>query len=76
MKNSQFIFVGQAATTLTRTVEKRAAEVLGSKRTARAWMRTPQHALAEKVPLEILATPEGVKEVLNLLGAIEDGGYL
>jgi uncharacterized protein (DUF2384 family) len=39
-------------------------------------MQTPQHALGEKTPLELCDTPAGRKKVRDVLGAIEDGGYL
>lgn len=57
-------------------VFQRAAEVLGDEERARAWLRTPQRALGEKAPLALLIRDVGAEEVLNLLGAIEDGGYL
>jgi len=54
----------------------RAREVLGSDADARAWLRTPQRALGGRVPLSLLLRDVGAEEVLNVLGAIEDGGYL
>jgi hypothetical protein len=76
VKKKQIVFISQAVRASAASVEARAVEVLGSKRIARSWMRTPQRALAEIVPLEMLGTTEGIKEVLAVLGAIEDGGYL
>lgn len=54
----------------------RASEVLGSEEGAREWMRTPQPALGGRTPLSMLVRDVGAQEVLNTLGAIEDGGYL
>lgn len=57
-------------------VLRRAMEVLGDENTARDWMKTPQRALGEKKPLDLLAVDVGAEEVLNVLGAIEEGSYL
>jgi putative toxin-antitoxin system antitoxin component (TIGR02293 family) len=57
-------------------VFRRAQEVLGSTETARAWMRTGQRALGNKTPLSMLVRDVGAAAVMNILGAIEDGGYL
>ena len=57
-------------------VFRRATEVLGDEEAARAWLTTPQLALGEKKPLEFLTRDVGVEQVLNLLAAVEDGGYL
>jgi putative toxin-antitoxin system antitoxin component (TIGR02293 family) len=53
-----------------------AKEVLGSAETARAWMQTEQRALGNKTPLSMLVRDVGAAAVVNILGAIEDGGYL
>jgi len=76
MKKSHLVFPRKASRATAIKVEERAAEVLGSKRAAREWMHTPQRALGERVPHEMLTSAEGIKEVLAVLGAIEDGGYL
>lgn len=55
---------------------QRAAEVLGGEDQARAWLKTPQRALGEKRPLDLIAVDVGAEEVLNVLGAIEEGSYL
>jgi len=55
---------------------QRAGEVLGGEEQARAWMKTPQRALGEKRPLDLIAVDVGAEEVLNVLGAIEVGSYL
>ncbi len=55
---------------------RRATEVLGSEDNAKEWLRTPQVALSSKSPTEMLIDEVGLSKVLNLLGAIADGGYL
>ena len=57
-------------------VFRKATEVLGSEQNARAWLRTEQPALGNKTPLSMLVRDVGAGSVLNMLGAIEDGGYL
>jgi len=54
----------------------RAQEVIGSEEGARAWLVTGQKALGGRSPLSMLIRDVGVDEVMNLLNAIEDGGYL
>jgi putative toxin-antitoxin system antitoxin component (TIGR02293 family) len=55
---------------------RRATDVLGDEEAARNWMKTPQRALGEKRPLDLIAVDIGAEEVLNVLGAIEEGSYL
>lgn len=57
-------------------VFRRAKEVLGNAMNARVWMQTEQRALGNKTPLSMLVRDVGAGTVLNILGAIEDGGYL
>lgn len=57
-------------------VLRRASEVLGGEEVARNWVKTAQRALGERRPLDLLALDIGVEEVLNVLGAIEEGSYL
>jgi len=57
-------------------VLRRAIEVLGNEEAARNWMKTDQRALGERRPLDLLSLDVGVEEVLNVLGAIEEGSYL
>ncbi len=57
-------------------VFQRAEEVLENDEAARLWMNTPQRALANRTPLSLLVRDVGADQVLNVLGAIEDGGYL
>ena len=57
-------------------VFKRAKEVLGDEDAARAWLATPQRAVANRAPLALLTRDVGADEVLNVLGAIGEGVYL
>ena len=57
-------------------VFRRAVEVFADEAQARAWLTTPQPPLAERKPLDLLARDIGEDEVLSVLAAIEDGGYL
>lgn len=57
-------------------VLRRATDVLGDETAAREWLKSPQRALADKTPLALLSIDLGVEEVLNLLGAIDEGSYL
>jgi putative toxin-antitoxin system antitoxin component (TIGR02293 family) len=51
----------------------RAAEVLGSRAAARAWLTRPNPALGGKTPLSLLDTSLGWAEVKQVLGRIEHG---
>lgn len=42
---------------------------------SKRWATTPQFGLNYRTPLEAVKTKEGKKEVLNLLGRIEQGVY-
>lgn len=53
----------------------RAAQILGSREEALAWMRTPQIGLDGAVPEDLLGDPEGRKLVLQLLIRMEFGVY-
>jgi len=57
-------------------VFRRATEVLGDEGAARLWMITPQIALGQKKPIELLVRDVGAENVLNVLAGIDDGGYL
>lgn len=52
-----------------------AAEVLGSEEKAARWLRKPNRALGNRVPLELLDNDVGTKEVEDILGRIEHGVY-
>ncbi len=51
----------------------RAAEVLGSPEAARRWLKEPQWALGDRIPLRFAETEAGAREVEDLLGRIEYG---
>ncbi len=59
---------------LQRLIEK-AADVLGSIETARAWLRGNAYGLGDIPPLEFCRTEIGAREVENLLGRIEHGVF-
>jgi len=40
---------------------------------AHAWLRTPQRGLSYRIPIEVMRTEVGAREVENLLGRIEYG---
>ena len=50
-----------------------ARDVLGGDGEAREWHRAPQIGLNNRVPLDLLTTEVGAREVENLLGRIEYG---
>ena len=50
-----------------------AACVLGTEDRAKRWLETPKKALGGKVPLEHAHTPDGLKEVLELLERLQHG---
>ena len=50
-----------------------AAHVLGGAEAARAWMREPNYALGEAIPLAVARTEPGARLVERLLGQIEHG---
>jgi hypothetical protein len=53
-----------------------ATTVFGNREDAILWLNTPQRALQGTSPLAVVGTKIGQTRVLNLLGAIEDGGYM
>lgn len=53
----------------------KAIEVFGSQDEAEAWLERPAIALEQRRPIDLLATPPGVKLVEDLLGRIEHGVY-
>lgn len=50
-----------------------AAEVLGSEEKAARWLRRPNRALENRVPLELLDSDIGARQVEDVLGRIEHG---
>lgn len=57
-------------------VTKRAIEVFGSEEKARRWLHTPNFALGDVRPVDLLRTKEGTDEVLGILGRIEHGVFV
>jgi putative toxin-antitoxin system antitoxin component (TIGR02293 family) len=52
-----------------------AATVLCDEEAAREWLRSPNFGLGNQVPLEMLETEAGAREVEDLLGRIEHGVF-
>lgn len=52
-----------------------AVEVFEDQDAATAWLKSPQRALGNAVPLDIATTDIGAREVESLLGRIEHGVY-
>jgi len=50
-----------------------AAEVLGNEEKAARWLRRPNRALENRVPLELLDSDIGARQVEDVLGRIEHG---
>ncbi len=57
------------------SVAARAVEVLGSAEKASRWLQRPNRSLGGQVPLELLDTSVGTRQVEEVLGRIEDGVY-
>ncbi len=55
------------------SVVARAGEVMETSEAARRWLARPQHGLGGHTPLSLLRTEAGTREVVDLLGRIEDG---
>jgi putative toxin-antitoxin system antitoxin component (TIGR02293 family) len=53
----------------------KAAEVLGSQQEAERWLERPALGLEQRRPIDLLATPAGVKLVEELLERLEYGVY-
>jgi putative toxin-antitoxin system antitoxin component (TIGR02293 family) len=56
-------------------IASRVVEVLGSAEHAARWLRHPNRALGGVVPLELLDTEAGARQVDEILGRIEFGMY-
>ncbi|MBM4261780.1 MAG: DUF2384 domain-containing protein [Deltaproteobacteria bacterium] len=54
-------------------ISAQATETFGSKAKAAEWLRRPNRALGNVVPLELLDTDIGVRQVEEILGRIEHG---
>ncbi len=50
-----------------------AVEVLGEENYAKAWLNTPNIALGNETPIDLIRTDAGTEEVKNLLGRIKYG---
>jgi putative toxin-antitoxin system antitoxin component (TIGR02293 family) len=57
-------------------IMQRATEVFESEAAAIKWMLSSQRALEGRMPIEMMVQDVGFAEVMNVLNAIEDGGYL
>lgn len=53
-----------------------AVDCLESPRYAGIFLITPAPSLGSKIPAEVAKTPDGKKQVMNLISAIEHGTYL
>jgi putative toxin-antitoxin system antitoxin component (TIGR02293 family) len=53
----------------------KATAVLGSQEEAERWLERPAIGLEQRRPIDLLATPAGVRLVEELLGRIEYGVY-
>lgn len=55
------------------SVTGRAIEVFGARDKAIRWLRTPLPSLSNRTPLSMLTTAEGIEQVEDVLGRIEQG---
>jgi len=62
--------LGVSPKTISRAL---ASSVFGDNEQAREWLRSPQIGLGNLVPLHLLTTGAGAREVEDLLGRIEHG---
>jgi putative toxin-antitoxin system antitoxin component (TIGR02293 family) len=53
----------------------KATEVLGSQEAAERWLEQPAIGLEQRRPIELLATPAGVRLIEDILGRMEYGVY-
>lgn len=54
-------------------ITARALEVFGDVQIAKSWLREQNPALAGEIPLDLVDTEAGVKQVDTVLGRIEHG---
>ena len=59
-----------------REVEEYAIKVFGDPTLAKAWLQTPNIALAGALPLDLLTDDQGTRTVMAVLNAIEYGGVV
>ncbi len=55
------------------TVTARAIEVFGSGEKAIRWLQTPLASLSDRAPLSMLNTRNGIEQIEEVLGRIEQG---
>lgn len=55
-------------------IEELAVTSIGDRGRAIAWLRAPNEALGGQIPVDVLDTELGVRQVENLLGRIAYGG--
>jgi putative toxin-antitoxin system antitoxin component (TIGR02293 family) len=53
-----------------------AEQVLEDAESARRWLKTPAFGLDQRIPLDLLRTEIGARQVENLLGCIQHGLYV
>ena len=56
-------------------ITEQAAEVFGERGKAQEWLRTPNRALGGQLPLTLLETGSGVRQVEAVLGRISQGVF-
>ena len=59
----------------TRQIEKRALEVFSNQEKATRWMSEPNHALANRRPIDLVKSENGLEEVNDVLTRIASGTY-
>lgn len=52
-----------------------AMEVLGSEEKARTWLKRPNKALGNQLPIQCLDSDLGTEQVIDILGRIREGVY-
>ena len=57
----------------TLKVAQRAISIMGTAEISLRWLRSPQRALGQRIPFELLSTDPGAEAVEDLLGRIEHG---
>jgi hypothetical protein len=75
-KTEFFISHASAYRTKEQTTDEiiaRATDVIGSREDAMRWLGKPVRGLNFATPISLLATPEGVKRVSDILGQMEHG---
>lgn len=60
---------------LPQDIRRQAVGVFGDTRSADAWLRDAHPLLGGQSPIEVIHTPQGQEQVLDILGRIERGSY-